>query len=332
MSRPQCLGLTFGDAGGIGPEVTLKALKRRWPAGTRFICITSRNVLETACAKLGVAVPHPWVPGQPLKSRVVHYDPDPRTSCRFESGRIRKSASLSALTWINAAIDGCVEGWLDGMVTAPVCKEGFMKAGIGFPGHTELIAFRTGVERFGMMLTGRELAVSLVTRHIPVSDVEATLNADNIEECIDLTTDMMKWMGRGRKPVAVCGLNPHAGDGGAIGRCEMDLISPVIRKMKRRGYKLVGPVAADTVFHQAVSGAYSAVVAMYHDQGLGPLKLHAFDCGVNVTMGLPFVRTSPDHGTAFDIAGTGKADASSMCAAIELALDLAGRRNPWRSS
>jgi 4-hydroxythreonine-4-phosphate dehydrogenase len=172
-----------------------------------------------------------------------------------------------------------------------------------------------------MVLAGKGLQVALVTRHIALRDVADQLTQSDIASTIRSVAELAD-----DRPIAVCGLNPHAGDGGLMGDEERTLIAPAIAECTAEGLNVVGPVPADTVFHQAVKGAYSVVVAMYHDQGLGPLKMHAFDEGVNITVGLPIVRTSPDHGTAYDIAGTGKADPSSMICAIQKAIELAGKR------
>jgi 4-hydroxythreonine-4-phosphate dehydrogenase len=174
--------------------------------------------------------------------------------------------------------------------------------------------------------------VILVTRHIPLARVPRALTRKAIEEAITLTAEALPWMGVRRARIGVCGLNPHAGEGGSIGREESTVISPTIRALRKRGLNVSGPHPADTIFHQAARGDYDAVVAMYHDQGLAPLKLIAFDCGVNVTLGLPIVRTSPDHGTAYAIAGRGVADPSSMVEAIRQAYLLAQKRNPWRGA
>ena len=216
------------------------------------------------------------------------------------------------------------------MVTAPICKEGFHKAGIDVPGHTELLAELTGTKNFGMMLMGGGLRVMLVTRHIPVSKVSAALSKKNIREAIELTGQALKLFGLKDGRIGVCGLNPHAGDGGIIGREEIELINPAIRSARKKGFAVSDAVPADTIFYQALNGQFDAVVAMYHDQGLGPLKMIGFDEGINVTLGLPIIRTSPDHGTAFGIAGQNKASAKSMKSAVALAIEMAGKPNPWK--
>lgn len=215
------------------------------------------------------------------------------------------------------------------MVTAPICKEGLQQVGCPYPGHTEMIAALTGTQRFGMMLAGKNLRVMLATRHLPLRAVPDALSLPLVLDAIRLTAETLRWLGLPRKAIAVCGLNPHAGDGGVLGSEEAGIIQPAIETAKAEGIDVAGPLPADAVFFEALKGRYDAVVAMYHDQGLGPLKTIAFDCGINLTVGLPIVRTSPDHGTAFAIAGTGTASPDSMIAAIEMAITLAGKTNPW---
>jgi 4-hydroxythreonine-4-phosphate dehydrogenase len=192
-----------------------------------------------------------------------------------------------------------------------------------------MLAELTGTRRYAMMLFGGNLHVVLVTRHLPIARVASALSVASVYDAIAIAHEALPWLGWARGRIAVCGLNPHAGDGGHIGREEIEIIAPAIRKAVRRGIRAVGPVPADAVFHHALRGDYAAVVAMYHDQGLGPLKMIAFDSGVNVTLGLPIVRTSPDHGTAFDIAGRGIASPHSMIEAVRWAALLARRKNPW---
>jgi 4-hydroxythreonine-4-phosphate dehydrogenase len=188
----------------------------------------------------------------------------------------------------------------------------------------------TDTKRYGRMLMGKGLRVMLATRHLPLRAVADALTKENILEAIELTGEALKWFGLENGRIGVCGLNPHAGDGGALGDEEQMIIAPAIEAARAEGFNAIGPVPSDVVFFQTLEKKYDAVVAMYHDQGLGPLKMHAFDCGVNLTLGLPIIRTSPDHGTAFDIADKGVAKPDSMIAAIEAAIQLAGVSNPWK--
>ena len=244
-------------------------------------------------------------------------------------GRPTADAARAATAWIEAAVEGCLCGVFAGMVTAPLCKEGLGKAKIPYPGHTEMLAALTGARRYAMMLAGGPLRVVLATRHLPLSAVPRAVTREAIREAAELAFESLPWLGFPRGKVAICALNPHAGDGGRLGSEEADTIIPEIRALRKRGMDVEGPVPADVVFYQARLGRYAAVVAMYHDQGLGPLKMLAFDRGINVTLGLPIVRTSPDHGTAFDVAWTGRANPRSMIEAVRLAARLARRPNPW---
>lgn len=322
MSATLRIGITLGDANGIGPEIALRTVTRRgWPKNVQFVLIGAPGVIRAQARALRLPRPDP---------RVFMWDPAPALAPAWKPGSIRADASRAADAWIRAAVAACLDGRLHAMVTAPICKEGFQKAGIHVPGHTELLAELTGTRRYAMMLFGGPLRVVLATRHLPLRDVARKLNKADVLEAIRIAGEALPWLGCRGGRIGVCGLNPHAGDGGAIGREEITVIAPAIRAARRAGFNAIGPVPADVIFHQAVRGAFDAVVAMYHDQGLGPLKMLAFETGVNVTLGLPIVRTSPDHGTAFDIAGRGRANPSSMVEAVRQAILLAGRRNPWR--
>jgi len=308
---PLRIGITCGDVNGIGPEIALKAVASKpWGAGTDFILIGPENVDATPSSRFFGNWTIPF-------------------SGKITPGKITAEASQTAVAAIRRAVRGCLDGELDAMVTAPICKEGLKLSGVNYPGHTEMIAELTGTTRYGMMLMGKGLRVMLATRHLPLREVADALTKENILEAIELTAEALTAFGLPEGRIGVCGLNPHAGDGGALGGEESTAIAPAIEAARAKGCNALGPIPADVIFHQALSGAFDAVVAMYHDQGLGPLKMHAFDCGVNLTLGLPIVRTSPDHGTAFDIAGKGIADPGSMIAAIETAIALAQKTNPW---
>ncbi|MFA4991842.1 MAG: 4-hydroxythreonine-4-phosphate dehydrogenase PdxA [Candidatus Omnitrophota bacterium] len=210
-----------------------------------------------------------------------------------------------------------------GLVTAPVNKAAINKSGIPFKGHTEYLAEAAGVKRFAMMLCGGPLKVTIVTRHTPLKKVSSSLNKRSIIDAIILTDSALKrYFGISRPRIGVCGLNPHCGEGGEIGDEEEKIIRPAVRSIKRALPGVRGPISGDAIFYMAYKGGLDAVISMYHDQGLGPLKMIAFEKGVNVTLGLPFVRTSPDHGTAYDIAGKGIANPSSMKEAIKLAAKM----------
>lgn len=335
MTRSVLLGLTLGDPAGIGPEVAIKAAcGRRWPRSVRLVLVGSLDVIRAECRRQKRPMPPPWTPEAARRpaSAVSVWDPLARTASPAipSLGRCTAGGARLAVAWITAAVRACLDGTLDGLVTGPINKEGLKRAGIAFPGHTELLASLTGTRRFAMLLAGGGLRVVLATRHIRLARVAAELKPRQIMEAAELMSEALPWLGVRGGTIGICALNPHGGDGGALGDEERRTIEPAVRALQQRGLPVAGPVPADVIFHQALQGRYAAVMAMYHDQGLAPLKLLAFDSGVNITLGLPIVRTSPDHGTACDIAGRGVAKDSSMIAAIRRAADLAVRPNPWR--
>lgn len=319
------IGITLGDVTGIGPEVTLKALAQ-WPAWNfRCLLIGDPARLRKLNETLGLGVDLPlfksWdEPGQffvlgceSLPERLPPADPQ---------------AASAALEWLDEGVDRCLSGELDGIVTAPVNKESILRLGEPFVGQTEWISKRANANRTAMMLLGdddrgRWLRVALATTHLPLKDVAAALEQDKISTTIELAAEACAQLGLPRRRIGVCGLNPHAGEGGELGTEELSIIGPAIRAAREKKVDALGPFAADTLFHHHFRGDYDAVVAMYHDQGLPPMKMVAFANGVNWTLGLPFVRTSPDHGTAYDLAGRNLADPSSMIAAIRLACQIA---------
>jgi 4-phospho-D-threonate 3-dehydrogenase / 4-phospho-D-erythronate 3-dehydrogenase len=237
-------------------------------------------------------------------------------------------AALAAVAWVKEGARRCLSGEVDALVTAPVNKEAIVCAGEDFVGQTEMLAQMAGTDRAVMMLLGEDdrrrwLRVALATTHVPISQVATRLTAEKIELAIERAAGACRDLGLPRARVAVCGLNPHAGEGGKIGTEEQTVIIPAVRAAQSRHLDVVGPLSADALFYYAYKGDYDAVVAMYHDQGLVPLKMVCFENGINWTLGLPFIRTSPDHGTAYDIAGQNKANPSSMLAALRLAKRLA---------
>jgi 4-hydroxythreonine-4-phosphate dehydrogenase len=231
-----------------------------------------------------------------------------------------------AVDWVVEGAKRCLAGELAALATAPITKELLHRAGYPFVGQTELLAHLSHTKRFAMMLAGGPLRVALVTIHTPLRNVAKLITARKIVEVIELSDQICRRFGIRRPRIAVAGLNPHAGEGGLLGDEERRIIAPAVKRAARRGIVVSGPHSADTLFYRAAHGQFDAIVAMYHDQGLGPLKLIAFDNGVNLTLGLPFVRTSPDHGTAPDIAGKGIARPDGMIAAINMAAGLAARR------
>ncbi len=328
---PIRIAITLGDVNGIGPEVAVKAAcASTRPRGVRIVLVGDAVVAAAAARAARVPAPVPIDdPRAAFAGPMAVWTPPGGPRPALRPGLVRIDAARAAAHWIAAAVRGCLDGAFAAMVTAPICKEGLARAGIEFPGHTEMIADLTATRRFAMMLCGGRLRVVLATRHIPLRDVPRAVTRSVILEAAALAAEALPWLGVRRGGVAVCGLNPHAGDGGALGREEIETVGPAIRAARRRGLAVSGPYPADTVFHEALAGRHAAVVALYHDQGLAALKTVAFDEGVNVTLGLPIVRTSPDHGTAFNIAGRGIANPASMGAALRLAADLARRQNPW---
>ena len=288
--RSRVIGITLGDAAGIGPEIIAAALASgELDQRHQYRLFGQRDA----------------VPGQPTGA-----------------------SSRGAIAALEEAVSLAQGGELAAVVTGPISKALVQREGFAFPGQTEFFAARTGTRNYAMCLTGGALTVALVTAHVPLREVAGLLCAAEIVRVGGLLADFVaRRVGR-RPRIAVAGLNPHAGESGALGREEIELIGPATLLLNGEFGELAdfaGPLSPDTVFHRAVGGDFDGVLCMYHDQGLIPLKLHAFDTGVNVTLGLPFPRTSPDHGTAFEIAGKGVARPDSMIAAIRLAGELATR-------
>jgi 4-phospho-D-threonate 3-dehydrogenase / 4-phospho-D-erythronate 3-dehydrogenase len=319
------IGISLGDITGVGPEVTLKALATEVPAVARYLILGDFSHLARLNTDLGLDLPIKRFEDCP-EGRIVVHNPLPE---RLPAGLAAGSpaAANAALAWLTEGAQRCLRMELDALVTAPLSKEAILRTGRPFIGQTEYLSELAGTQETAMMLLGQDdrgrwLRVALATTHVPLRLVATELSAGKIERAIRLAAQACNDLGLPRARVAVCGLNPHAGEGGELGREEIDVIAPVVESARARGIDATGPLAADTLFHQVFHGEYDAVVAMYHDQGLVPLKMVAFEHGVNWTLGLPFVRTSPDHGTAYDIAGRNKADPSSMIAAIRLARQL----------
>jgi 4-hydroxythreonine-4-phosphate dehydrogenase len=325
------IGISLGDITGIGPEVTLKALAAE-PASdsTRFLLIGDARHLHRANQQFGLNLPLQNYTGANQPGRFFICNPLPGSLPEnLNAGALE--AARAAVAWLADGAQRCLRGELRALVTAPVNKETIIRAGrSNFTGQTEFLSELAGANKTAMMLLGHDdrgrwLRVALATTHVPLKAVSEKLTRVKIETAIELAAQACRDLGLPRARIGVCGLNPHAGEGGKIGDEEQTVINPAVRAMQGRQLDVVGAVAADTLFHRAYRGDFDAVVAMYHDQGLGPLKMIAFESGVNWTLGLPFIRTSPDHGTAYDIAGKGIANPSSMLAAIRLAKQLAAR-------
>ncbi|HJU21059.1 MAG TPA: 4-hydroxythreonine-4-phosphate dehydrogenase PdxA [Casimicrobiaceae bacterium] len=337
MGAHPTIAVTAGEPAGIGPELIarLAAHHRTQPFAARLVVIGDYDLLCARATRIGVTPryvrydPLAFAPlgsaieiwDQPLAAPAIPGHPDP-TNAR------------SVLSTLEAGCDACATGAFAALVTAPVQKSAMQDAGIPFMGHTEFFAERTGTARVVMMLvsgTGDQvLRVALVTTHLPLRAVPDAITRDAVAQTLSIVrSELAARFGIANPRIAVCGLNPHAGEGGHLGREDMDVVAPAVEATRAEGMEVTGPIPADTVFVPEVAKRYDAIVAMYHDQGLPVLKASSFGHGVNVTLGLPFIRTSVDHGTALDLASDAEraktADAGSLVAAVELAMSLARR-------
>lgn len=320
------LAVTAGEPAGVGPELVALLAASDFPAD--LVAITDRDLLARAAGAAGVMLDIVDDDGQriagrePGRIRVRHVplgapetwgQPDPRNAHHV-------------LDMLAIAADGCHTGDFDAVVTGPVQKSSINEGGVAFSGHTEFFAERAGADVV-MMLASPELRVTLATTHLPLSAVPSAVTPELLERTLRIVARALaRDFGIARPRIAVLGLNPHAGEGGHMGREELDTIIPLLERLRGQGMDLLGPLPADTAFVPAMRDRYDAVLAMYHDQALPVLKSEAFDRTVNVTLGLPYIRTSVDHGTALDLAGTGRADPASLFAATRLAIDLARHR------
>jgi 4-hydroxythreonine-4-phosphate dehydrogenase len=311
---PASLAISLGDPAGIGPEIVVRALARR--SERDVIVYGDAGVIERAAAVAGVPAP----PARNVRSVTA------LTAGEVTPGRPDARSGRAQVEYLQAATQAVLRGEHAGLVTAPISKAWAGRAGFGFPGHTEFLAEAAGVTDYAMMLAGPRLRVTLATTHLALRDVPQALSVGGIASAIRLTARSLREGFGVRLPrVAVAGLNPHAGEAGRFGDEEQRLVVPAIEQARAQlaseglPAELSGPHVPDVVFRQAAAGEQDAVVALYHDQGLIPVKLLHFDEAVNVTLGLPFVRTSPDHGTAYDIAGSGRARPDSFLAALDLA-------------
>lgn len=328
-----CLGISLGDVTGVGPEVTLKALAAEAAADdTRYVIIGDRAWVHRLNAQLGLHLPLVDESEAAPGDRFLVSQPLPE-SLPSDLSPGAPAAARATLAWLRSGAERCLRGELAGLVTAPVNKEAIIHSGeSNFVGQTEFLSQLAGAQRTAMMLLGHDdrgrwLRVVLATIHVPLRLVADKLTQAKIELAIDLAVQSCHDLGLPRARVAVCGLNPHAGEGGELGTEELTTINPAVSAAQARHPDVAGPFAADALFYRVFKGDFEVVVAMYHDQGLVPLKMIGFESGVNWTLGLPFIRTSPDHGTAYDIAGRGLASPSSMQAAMQLARQLARSRS-----
>lgn len=310
------IAITIGDPAGIGPEITLKALSdESLRESAHWIVVGDRRALEMADAAAYNAL---------AATNITWNDPQMLNS-EFAFGKLNAMCGRAGLEYVKRATLLCVEGKADAMVTAPLNKEAVTMAGVPFSGHTEYIAELCGSAESRMLLVSERLRVAHVTTHVSLRKA-CELNPDRILRTIEIATESVRLMGFTDPRVAVCGLNPHAGEHGLFGTEDEQFIAPAIARAQAKGIRCSGPHAADTLFLQAVRGTYDLVIAMYHDQGHIPIKLLDFERTVNVSIGIPIIRTSVDHGTAFDIAGKGIAGADNMQAAMRLAATMATSR------
>lgn len=310
---PPAIAVTSGEPAGIGPDICLRLAERKWPA--RLVVLGDRDLLAARAVQLGLDASRIEIRHVPLRKSAL-------------AGRLDAANARHVLDMLDAALAGCVGGEYAAMVTAPVHKGVINDAGIAFSGHTEYLAEHTATPRVVMMLAGAGLRVALATTHLALKDVPAAITRSDLETTLRiLHADMQTKFGIAAPRILVAGLNPHAGESGHMGREEIEVITPVLDKLRAEGMNLVGPLPADTLFTKSVLAGSDAQLAMYHDQGLAVLKYAAFDEGINVTLGLPIIRTSVDHGTALDLAGSGKASPTSLFAAVDAAIDMAQRRS-----
>ena len=321
MSHAPVLAVTSGEPAGVGPDLCLRLAEGDWPG--RVVVLVDHDLIVARMQAIGVEVA--------MTPYVADQTPPPGTleilQCPLvqpaHCGRLATANAPAVLDMLDRAIKGCRRGEFAAMVTAPVHKGVICDAGITFSGHTEYLAQATDTPRVVMMLVGGGMRVALLTTHLPLSSVPAAVTAAALAETLDiLHHDLKTRFGVAQPRILVAGLNPHAGEGGHMGREEIDIIEPLLNRLRADGMQLVGPLPADTLFVPKTLHTGDAVLAMYHDQGLPVLKHASFGGGVNVTLGLPIVRTSVDHGTALDLAGRGTADPGSLFAAVRLAFEL----------
>ena len=302
--RPR-IGITVGDPAGIGPEVVAAALRALAGEDVELRVYGDLDAVTRAGGSLARVTARKFA------------------SASVSPGRPDSAAAAGIVAAVKAAAQDCLAGELDAMATAPLSKEVIGAGGFTYPGHTELLEEVAGRGRAVMLLVGRGLRVALATIHCALREVPGRLTREGIAETLGvMRRDLVVRFRLPEPRIGVCGLNPHAGEGGRFGDEETRIIGPALADARARGVDARGPFAGDTLFSRALAGEFDAVLAMYHDQGLAPLKTHAFGQAVNVTLGLPLVRTSVDHGTAFEIAGKGKADPSSMIEAVRLAVEI----------
>lgn len=328
MKSLPVIAYTCGEPAGIGPDLAILLAGMRLPCRLRVLghveVLAERARLMGKDVKLVELGEDDETPPHTYGRLAVQSLP---LAAAVRPGRLDTLNSRHVLALLDAALSGCMNGKFNAMVTGPLHKGVINDAGMPFTGHTEYLAEKSGTRKVVMMLVGGGLRVALATTHLPLRDVAAAITPDSLEQVlVVLHAELQEKFGIARPRIAVCGLNPHAGESGHLGREEIEVIEPVLKRLREGGMDLAGPLPADTLFAQLVKHPADAVLAMYHDQGLPVLKYASFGEGVNVTLGLPFIRTSVDHGTALELAGSGNIESGSLRAAMELAIELAARR------
>ncbi|QGU88958.1 4-hydroxythreonine-4-phosphate dehydrogenase PdxA [Erwinia sorbitola] len=324
MLSNQRVVITPGEPAGIGPDLIVQLAQENWPV--ELVVCADPELLRTRAAALHLPLTlREYLPGslaQPQQAGTLTVLPV-RLSQPVVAGELCVDNGHYVLATLARACDGCLSGEFAALITGPVHKGVINDAGIPFSGHTEFFAERAACDRVVMMLATEELRVALATTHLPLKDVAAAITRETLHEVITiLHSDLQSKFGRSAPHIFVCGLNPHAGEGGHMGREEIDVIIPALDELRLRGMQLTGPLPADTLFQPKYLQHADAVLAMYHDQGLPVLKYQGFGRAVNITLGLPFIRTSVDHGTALELAGSGQADAGSFKTALNLAITM----------
>jgi len=320
MAKLPVIALTPGEPAGIGPDLAIQLARQ--PPACALVLIADPALLTERAKLLQLPFATREWKGRESAGQGVYLLPV-KTARPVSAGRLDTANAAYVIETLKSAVAGCTGGEFDALVTGPVLKGIFHVSGIGFPGHTEFLAEASGAAQPVMLLAAPGLRVALVTTHLPLAEVPRAITPSRLTAVIEvLHADLKHKFGITDPVILVCGLNPHAGESGHLGREEIEVIEPVLKSLAARGLRLRGPVPADTAFIPSQLQGVDAVLAMYHDQGLPVLKHHDFAHAVNVTLGLPFVRTSVDHGTALELAGTGRADVSSLIAAVEMALAL----------
>lgn len=324
MERTPRILITPGDPAGIGPDVTIQAAQRTWPA--ELVVIADPDLLTQRAKQIGLPLRliecHLTDTPKPQQAGTLHIIPS-TLNMDAEAGKLNPANSWYVIRTLETAIGILNQQSANALVTGPVNKLVINKTGVPFTGHTEFLANKCNVAHTVMLFVADQLKVALATTHVPIAKLAKSITKEKLQATLNVLIDgLNKYFQLPAPTILVCGLNPHAGEGGYLGTEEIDIIAPAINALEKNGAKIIGPLPADTIFTPKYLKQADAILSMYHDQALPVVKYASFGHAVNVTLGLPFIRTSVDHGTAYDIAGTGKADPGSMAAAIELSIRL----------